>query len=230
MGLRAASIKHGWTPAMLALASIALVVCLGSSSPAQAADEHPAAPADAHHDEHAAGDNHHDHAEGGHGHGNTIHGAAPRNYFGKGSEFLYWSPQLFIWTLLLFLPLWFLLQRLVWTPMIAAIKDRDQRISDSLAMAQKLRDDAAKLTSGTDAETIRAQQEARQILEDARAVATREVNDLLAAAREHASATAKAATEEIEQATRSGLAEIERSAESIGASIAHSLVQSGGKR
>ena len=231
MGSRAAIYQRGWTPAKLALAGLALVAWLATALPVQAADEHPpAAAADsAHHDEHAPGTD--AHAEGAdHGHGNTIHGATPRNYFGKGSEFLYWSPQLFIWTLLLFLPLWFLLGRLVWAPMIAAIQERDQRISDSLAMAQKLRDDAATMSVQTDADTIRAQQEARQILENARAEAAKEVNDLLTAAREEAASAQRAATDEIEKATAVGLAEIERSAQTIGSSIADSLIRTGGRR
>ena len=114
--------------------------------------------------------------------------------------------------------------------MIAAIQERDQRISDSLAMAQKLRDDAASMSVQTDADTIRAQHEARQILESARADAAKEVNDLLSAAREEAATAQRAATDEIEKATVAGLAEIERSAHTIGSSIADSLVRTGGRR
>lgn len=223
---------YSWTLVRL-LMTAALAGVLGSGTYSlgdEAHDDHDHAEA-AH-----AGDAHHDadHHEGDHGHGghgeHTIHGEAPKNYFGEKTEFLWWSPQLFIWTLLLFLPLWFLLHRLVWGPMIRAFEERDEKVRQNLAMARKLREDAQSITAGQDADTVRAQQEARNVLDQARAEAAQVVTEKINQARSEAAAEVDKARAEIASAQGSAMTQIEQSAGSIGQRIADNLLGSGGSR
>ncbi len=193
--------------------------------------------ADAHSHDHAASEAHsaenehsHAHDDHGHGHGNTIHGEAPKNYFGPKTEFLYWSPQLFIWTLLLFLPLWFLLQRLVWVPMIKGWEEREQKMAESLAMAAKLRDEAKSLSAEQDADVIRAQQEARSILDHAREETNQRVAEMVNQAKDAAAEQQKQARAEIDAAVQQGLAELSHQAERVGEDIARNLSGAGGSR
>lgn len=205
----------------------ALVLTPLASRCSEPAAEHPATEHADHADaaDHAHG--HDDHAAGGHG-AHTIHGEAPKNYFGEKTEFLYWSPQLFLWTLLLFLPLWFLLSRLVWGPMMRAIEDRDRRIVDSLETARRLRAEAKAISSEQDADTMRAQQEARSIIEQARTDAAKEIADMVAEARTAASQKLDYARRQLEESTRQGESQIARAAEKLGQSIVATLRDTGG--
>jgi F-type H+-transporting ATPase subunit b len=188
------------------------------------------------HDDHGAGHDHDDHGaghdqndHGGH-HEKTIHGEPAKNYFGPKTEFLYVSPQLFLWTLIVFLPLWYVLQRLVWKPMIQALEDRDSRIADTLTQAIKLREEARSLTVGLDPETIRTQQEVRTVLDQARSEAAHEVSEMITAAREETAAAQKSARQAIESAAGEAMAKIESSASHVGETIASALTRTGGPR
>lgn len=203
--------------AVLAMACMTFLACAarGDETPA---DEHghgsAAAPHEAAHEE-------------GH-HPNTIHGEPPKNYFGPKTEFLYWSPQLFIWTMLLFLPLWYILNWFVWGPMVRGIEERDRKMAESLSMAKKLRDEAKSISFEQDADAILAQQEARELLDKARTEAAVDVNEILTKAREESSQSQRAARQEIERATQEGLREIEQSSRELGNQIARNLIRQAG--
>ncbi|MBY0586108.1 ATP synthase F0 subunit B [bacterium] len=211
---------------------LTLGISLGMARLGWGEDHPPAHPATADHAEpghsdHSAKDAA-GHENGGHGHGNTIHGESPKNYFGPKTEFLYWSPQLFLWTLFLFLPLWFLLQRLVWVPMILGWEERERKMADSLAMAAKLRDEAKSLSAEQDADVIRAQQEARSVLDQAREETSLRVAEMIAQAKDQASDQQKKTRTEIESAIQQGLREIDQQAGRLGQEMARTLAAGGG--
>jgi F-type H+-transporting ATPase subunit b len=209
---------------------LAVVACLLLTARIGLADD---PHADTHLHDHAADHAHvteHEHAHDDHGHGNTIHGEAPKNYFGPKTEFLYWSPQLFLWTLLLFLPLWFLLQRLVWMPMIKGWEERERKMAESLAMAAQLRDEAKSLSAEQDADVVRAQQEARSILDQAREETNQRVSEMVSQAKDASAEMQKQARVEIDAAVKQGLEDLNHQAEQVGADIARVLSGMGGGR
>jgi F0F1-type ATP synthase membrane subunit b/b' len=225
--------KHArrWTDRLIlsAVACLLLTARIGlADDPHADTHSHDHATGEAHSAEHDHSHDHHD--DHGHGHGNTIHGEAPKNYFGPKTEFLYWSPQLFLWTLLLFLPLWFLLQRLVWVPMIKGWEERERKMAESLSMAAKLRDEAKSLSAEQDADVIRAQQEARSLLDQAREETNQRVSEMVSQAKDAAAAQQKQARAEIDAAVQQGLAELDHQAQRVGEDIARNLSGAGGGR
>jgi F-type H+-transporting ATPase subunit b len=70
------------------------------------------------------------------------------------------DPGLFIWTILTFLVLLYLLRKFAWTPLLAALENRQEVIKKSLEDAEKAR-----------RELERVSQESRQIISQARAEA-----------------------------------------------------------
>lgn len=150
----------------------------------------------------------------------------PKQPFGYNTDFLYWSPQLFVWTLALFLLLWFILGRWVWKPMLESFEDRDRRIQESLALAEKLRDEAKSIADTMDIEVVRAQQAVRTTLDQARAEANQEVVELMAKARQEQTDDLSKARADIDSAVALGKADIEGSSRRLGVNIAQTLMES----
>lgn len=163
-------------------------------------------------------------AESGEHSSRTLHGRPYEQPFGDKTEFLWWSPQLFFWTLLLFLSLWYILGLRVWKPMLQALEERDRRIQESLAMAEKLRDEAQSITQTMDEDIVQAQQAARAALDQARAEASQEVATMMAKARQEQAETLHQARQSVDRAVERGKTDIEKTARSLGAGIAENLI------
>lgn len=194
--------------------ALLLAACVAGQGADEHAPPHPETRADA---ARPTGEDAHAHRA------DTLHGQPKKNYFGHNTEFLWWSPQLFVWTLLLFLSLWYILNRLVWRPMLQAFVERDQRIRETFELAEKLREEAKTIATTMDEEVVQAQQAARALLDQARADAAAEVAQLTARARQEQAAELQAAREEMNEAVRRSLVEIEAAAERLGREAAERL-------
>jgi F-type H+-transporting ATPase subunit b len=74
---------------------------------------------------------------------------------------------LVIWTAVAFLLLLALLKAFAWKPIVAALKDREHSISDSLAQAEKARKEVAEMTASNEAILIQAREERANIIKEA---------------------------------------------------------------
>ncbi|MFT4644763.1 MAG: F-type H+-transporting ATPase subunit b [Planctomycetota bacterium] len=74
---------------------------------------------------------------------------------------------LVIWTAVAFLLLLVLLKAFAWKPIVAALKDREHSISDSLAQAEKARKEVAEMTASNEAILIQAREERANIIKEA---------------------------------------------------------------
>lgn len=103
-------------------------------------------------------------------------------------------------------------------------------MADSLAMAAQLRDEAKALSAEQDADVIRAQQEARSLLDQAREETNQRVSEMVAQAKEQAAQQQSKTRAEIESAVRQGMTDLDQQAGRIGQEIARSLAATGGER
>jgi F-type H+-transporting ATPase subunit b len=81
---------------------------------------------------------------------------------------------LFIWTMVVFIPLLFLLAKFVFPQLVKATAEREQRISDQLAEAARMRDEANAVLEEQRQLLAGARGEAQAILADARQAAERD--------------------------------------------------------
>lgn len=92
------------------------------------------------------------------------------------------DPGLFIWTVVVFVILWFILAKFAFKPIAKALREREQSISDSLQEANRARAEVAELKNENEELLRQAREERTKIL--------REANDLkskiIAEAREEA--------------------------------------------
>ncbi|MBL7725962.1 MAG: F0F1 ATP synthase subunit B [Chitinophagaceae bacterium] len=84
---------------------------------------------------------------------------------------------LLIWTLLAFLIVFFILKKLAWPAIIKGLRDRENSIADSLATAQKVKEEMALMKSENEALLAKAREERAQLLKEARETKDKIINE-----------------------------------------------------
>jgi F-type H+-transporting ATPase subunit b len=84
---------------------------------------------------------------------------------------------LLAWTLLAFLIVFFILKKFAWPAIIKGLKDRENSIADSLATAQKVKEEMALMKSENEALLAKAREERAQLLKEARETKDRIINE-----------------------------------------------------
>ncbi len=84
---------------------------------------------------------------------------------------------LLAWTLLAFLIVFFILKKFAWPAIIKGLKDRENSIADSLATAQKVKEEMAQMKSENEALLAKAREERSQLLKEARETKDRIISE-----------------------------------------------------
>ncbi len=93
---------------------------------------------------------------------------------------------LFFWTLIAFLTVFFLLKKFAWKPILAALSERENNIADSIASAEKVRNEMASLKSEHEVLLNQAREERTMLLKEAKETRDRIVNEAKEVAKEEA--------------------------------------------
>ncbi len=204
------------------------------AAPTKQADPHAAGKADAKaehgHDDHAHAA-HDDHGHGGHS-PPKLHGKPPGIRFlgkevpleAKGAEFLSLEWPNFIWTLVVFLGMFFVMHLLVWKPALKLIHDREHMIEHAHHEAETVREEAKALLAEHQAFLNQASTGARDILEAARADINAQVAAMLAKATADADAARKSAETELATARDEAIVAVKSSATSLGDRMAKQVI------
>lgn len=84
---------------------------------------------------------------------------------------------LLLWTLVAFLVVFFILKSKAWPAIIKGLKDREQGIADSIATAEKVKNEMAQLKSENEALLTKAREERASMIKDAKIIADKMVAD-----------------------------------------------------
>lgn len=87
------------------------------------------------------------------------------------------SVGLFFWQLLLFIVLLIVLRKYAWKPILGAVEEREKSIEDSLASAEKAREEMERLQADNDRILAEARAERDTILKEAREIKDKMIND-----------------------------------------------------
>ena len=227
--------------AAFAALTIAMFVPLSLAVPLRGDDAAPVSdesPADEHHDEHADSEHHadedgHDGAHGEAGHGD--HGGA----HGHHNEFdlSHGNPgaaledptevksDLAVWTFVVFLLLLAILTKFAWGPIMAGLDKREQAIAGSIEEAQRIKDEAQKISSEYDAKLNAAAEEVRAMLDEARRDADATKQRIVAEAQEAANEERSRALRDIELAKYEALHELKQSSVDMAFGLARNVVK-----
>lgn len=130
------------------------------------------------------------------------------------------------WTLVVFGLLVAILWRFGWPALLKSVEEREQRIAQQLADAEKANAAAARLLEQHKQALDKARSEAQDILTTAKSVAQKEREQLLAKTREEQEALLERARREIGAEKEKAILELRREAVDLSIAAASKLVES----
>ena len=144
---------------------------------------------------------------------------------GTGAGPLTVDGGLVIWTLVVFGLLLFVLRRSAWPVLLSAVRERERRLEQQIAEAEKNRAEAAALLEQHKKLLAAARAEAQELLNKAKAVAEKERAALLAKAREEYEQLLTRARKDIGEEREKALLALRREAVELTIAAASKLLQ-----
>ena len=109
------------------------------------------------------------------------------------------NPGLGIWTSVVFVLLVLVLGKFAWKPLLQSLKDREDKIRDSLEQAERARAEAAELIKQNERNMARAGEEYQRVVQEARAMGEKMKEEIVNKARTQAQQELHNAKEEIQR-------------------------------
>ena len=131
---------------------------------------------------------------------------------------------LIIWTIITFLVVLFVLKKFAWPQLLAALDEREQRISDALATAEQARQEAEEVLREHRQKLTAADEEARKIVAEAREAGAHVRQRIVSQAREEAERMIDQARTSIESEKRTAVAELRRETANLAVQAAGVLI------
>ena len=131
---------------------------------------------------------------------------------------------LIIWTIITFLVVLFVLKKFAWPHLLAALDEREQRISDAIAAAEQARKEAEEVLREHQQKLAAADEEARQIVAEAREAGANVRQTIVSQAREEAERMLDQARTSIESEKRAAIAELRRETANLAVQAAGALI------
>ena len=132
---------------------------------------------------------------------------------------------LLFWTSLTFIILLLLLAKFAWKPILGALKEREQSISDALNSAEKAREEMAQLSADNERLIQDAKEEQARILKEAQVTANTIVADAKDKATSEMAVIKDKATQSIEQEKKAAMAEIKALTAELSVNIAEKILR-----
>lgn len=133
---------------------------------------------------------------------------------------------LIFWTTITFLILLVLLRKFAWKPILGAVKDRETSIKESLASAEKARDEMERLQSNNEKILQEARQERDKLLKEAREIRDKIVNEAKDLASEQAEQIISSAKDQIHNQKMAAITELKNQVGEMSIEIAELILRS----
>ncbi len=132
---------------------------------------------------------------------------------------------LIVWTTITFLILLVLLRKFAWKPILGAVKGREESIKESLASAEKAREEMKRLQSDNERILQEARQERDKMMKDARDIRDKIVSDAKADANEQAEQIIASAKEQIDNQKMAAITELKNQVAEMSIEIAEMILR-----
>ncbi len=142
-----------------------------------------------------------------------------------GGGLLSVNPGLAFWTVLTFLILLFILKKVAWKPILTALDERENKIKESLEMAEKAKAEAQRLIEENKLNMAKAGEEAQKILAESRKYAEQLKQQMLEESKAQAARMLSDASQEIERKKQEAFGEIKAQVAEISINIAEKLLR-----
>lgn len=132
---------------------------------------------------------------------------------------------LFFWQMVLFLALLFLLRKFAWKPILNAVNEREQKITDSLEQAEKAQKEIAAMKAQNEDLLKEARAERDLMIKDAKETATKMIEDAKQSAKAEGAKQLEAARQAIASEKAAAIAELKTQVASFSIEIAEKVVR-----
>lgn len=129
------------------------------------------------------------------------------------------------WASLAFLTVLFILRKVAWGPILKALNDREESITNSLREAENAREEMAALNSDNERLLQEARAKRDAMLKESKEIAERLVSDAKANAREAAAKEVESARSAIETERKAAIAELKAEVAKLSVDIAERLLK-----
>jgi len=124
-----------------------------------------------------------------------------------------------------FIVLLILARKFAWGPVMDMMKKREDYITGEIEAAEKSRNEAARLAQEAEERLKATKQDAQKIVDDARALAVKQEQDIVAAARSEAERLKKAAQADIRQEKEKAVQALQDQVASLSVLIATKVIE-----
>jgi F-type H+-transporting ATPase subunit b len=135
------------------------------------------------------------------------------------------NPGLMIWTVITFIILLLILKKVAWKPILTALDKRESDIKESLAQAEKARDDAKQILEQNQANLAKAEEESKKIIEQSRTYAESLKDQLIKDSKEQAKKIVDDASSEIQRKKDAAFEELKGQIAEIAVSAAEKIIR-----
>ncbi len=135
------------------------------------------------------------------------------------------EPGLLFWMTLIFLLFWFIMSRVAFKPIAAALKKREGDIQEALDQAKMAREEMSNLTAQNEALLKEAREERAKILKEATETKDAIINEARTKAKEEANKVITNAKMEIDNQKNAAIAEVKSQAGLLAIQIAEKVLR-----
>lgn len=133
--------------------------------------------------------------------------------------------SLIFWTTLIFLVFLFLLRKFAWSPILGAVKTRENSINDALLAAENAKREVQNLKSDNEKLLAEARAERDAMMKDAREIKEKMINEAKAEAEAQGQKMIEQAKATIESEKNAAVAELKNQVSSLSLDIAEKLLK-----
>lgn len=144
---------------------------------------------------------------------------------GGGGSLVDVNPGLIFWTWVTFIILLLLLSKVAWKPILAALKQREENIEDSLNKAEQAKLDAQKILEENQASLSKAEEESKKIIDQSRVFAENLKEQMLKDSKEQAQKIIEDASAEIERKKNAAFEELKNQIAEISVNAAEKIMK-----
>ena len=143
----------------------------------------------------------------------------------EGGSLVDVNPGLIFWTVVTFLILLFILKKVAWKPILAALNERETAIKDSLEKAEKAKEEAQRVLQENQASLQKAEEESKKIIEQSREYAAKLKDQMLRESKEQAHKIIEDASAQIEQKKEAAFNELKTKVSEIAVNAAEKILK-----
>lgn len=132
---------------------------------------------------------------------------------------------LFFWTLVAFLAVFFILKKFAWKPILTSLNERETGIAQSIAAAERVKNEMSQLQAENEKVMIQAREERSAMLKEAKETRDRIVNEAKDAAKVEANKIISDAQLQIQQSKMAALTEVKNEIGNLAVEVAEKILR-----